>query len=53
VAGRPCRASELALEGLACREQLLGAEGGLDLDARVQEIRLVEHLALRRRLVDR
>ena len=46
-------APELALHRLAHVEQRLGTELGLDPQAGVEEVRLVEHLALRRRLVDR
>src|SRR5204863_1715688 len=38
-------AAELALDVLAGVEQLLGPELGLDPDARVEEVGLVEHLA--------
>ena len=44
---------EFALDRLADVEQLLGAELGLDAQAGVQEVGLVEQLALGRGLVDR
>jgi len=46
-------AAELPLHRLAGVEQLLGPELGLDSQAGVQEVGLVEHLALGRGLVDR
>ena len=43
---RPARrAAELALDGLARVQQRLGLEVGLDAQARVEEVRLVEDLA--------
>jgi hypothetical protein len=45
--------AELALDHLAGVEQLLGAELGLDLRDRVQEVGLVEDLALWLGLVER
>src|SRR4051794_25320583 len=51
---RPPRlAAEIALDGLAGVQQLLGAERGLDAQARVQEARLVEDLADRVGVVGR
>src|SRR3954453_19286758 len=46
-------APEVALDGLAGVQQLLGAERGLDAQARVQEARLVEDLADRVSVVGR
>ena len=48
--GRP---AQLALDVLADIEQALGIERGLDAHAGVEEIGLVGHFALGRRLVDR
>jgi len=50
AAGAP---AELGLDPLALGEQLLGAQLGLDLGDGVEEVALVEDLALRRGLVDR
>lgn len=47
------RAAQLALDFLAGIEQPLGIERGLDAHAGVEEIGLVGHCALGRRLVDR
>ncbi len=44
-------AAELTLDRLACVEQLLRGEIRLDLDDRVEEVGLVEHLPLRCGLV--
>jgi len=46
-------AAELGFHRLALVEQRLGSEAGLDRERRVEEVRLVEHLALRLGLVER
>src|SRR5919108_3249810 len=53
MAGTSRRASELALDRLASGEQLLRTELRLNSQARVQEVGLIEHLALGSGLVHR